>query len=378
MSSPLTGLQIQSHLTPEAELYLSLVRVPVPEPAAEEVVIRIEAAPINPSDISAMMGPADISQIRAEGSGDAVRVVIPMSQSAMAAMSGKVGQKVPAGIEGAGVVVAAGSSDAAQALIGKVVSLSPIGGMYAQYCVANVADLLVMKDGTTPVEAASSFVNPMTALGMMETVRREGHTALVHTAAASNLGQMLNRLCLADGVPIVNVVRTEAQAGILQELGAAHILNSTSPTFLEELNRAVAVVGATICFDVVGGGKLASQILTAMEAAQAGKLSGYHRYGSSVHKQLYISGLLDPSPTELTHSYGLAWGIGGWLLINFLARTDAETIARLKARVADEITTTFASHYTRQISLREALDPEIIAAYRRRATGEKYLVAPQL
>ena len=374
---PATSLQLQSYLTSDAQLRVRLATVPVAQPVAEEVVIRVEAAPINPSDIGAMMGPADISRMRADGSGDAMQVVIPMPPQAMHAMAARVGQPLPAGIEGAGVVVAAGSSPKAQALLGKVVAAST-GAMYAQYRIANVADLLIMKDGATPVEAASSSINPMTALGMLETMHREGHAGLVHTAAASNLGQMLNRICLADGVPLVSIVRSGAQAEILKELGAEHVLDSNSATFLKDLTAAIGATNATLCFDVIGGGKLVSQILTAMEVVQVAKLTGYHRYGSSVHKQVYVSGLLDSSPAALTHTFGVAWGVGGWWLNNFLARIGPEAAGRLRARVTDELTTNFASHYTRTISLREALDPAIIAAYYRRATGEKYLIAPQL
>ena len=249
--------------------------------------------------------------------------------------------------------------------------------MYAQYRVAGLADLLVTKSGTTPAEAASSFINPLTALGMVETMRREGHAGLVHTAAASNLGQMLNRLCLKDGVPLVNIVRSEAQVEVLRAIGAEHVLDSTSTTFLHDLTSAIATTNATLCFDVIGGGKLASQILTAMEVVQAAKNTGHSRYGSNIHKQLYICGLLDVSPTELRHSFGPSWGVGGWLLTNFLSRIGLETTKLLKDRIANELTTTFASHYTRTISLQEALDPAVIAAYHRRATGGKYLIAPQ-
>lgn len=377
MPTPHTSLQLQSFLGSDAQLRLKLAVVPISEPAEDEVVIRVEASPINPSDIGAMIGPADLSRMRAEETGGGCQLVVPMPAAGMRAMAARVDQPFPAGIEGAGVVVGAGSSPNAQALIGKVVAAS-MGGMYAQYRVAKVADLLVTKDGTTPVEAASSFVNPLTALGMVETMYRDGHTALVHTAAASNLGRMLNRVCLADAIPLVNIVRSEAQVGVLREIGATNVLDLNAPTFLHDLAAAVKTTGATLCFDVIGGGKLASQILAAMEAAQMTMLAGYQRYGSSVHKQVYICGLLDTNPTELTHSFGLAWGIGGWLLNNFLLRIGSEATGRLKARVADELGTTFASTYTRTISLREALDPAIVAAYQRRATGEKFLIAPQI
>jgi NADPH2:quinone reductase len=376
VSLPPTSLQLQSRVTSDARLHLDLATVAIAPPADDEVVIRVEAAPINPSDIGAMIGPADVSRIRVEeDSGDAVRVSMPVPTQAMPELAAKVGQLAAAGIEGAGVVVAAGSSPRAQSLMGRVVATNT-GAMYTQYRVAKAADLLVAEDGATPAEAASSFINPLTVLGMLETMRREGHHGLVHTAAASNLGQMLTRLCLADGVPLVTIVRTGAQAELLRGIGAPHVVDSSTATFPEDLTAAIAATDATLCFDVIGGGELASRVLTSMEAVQAGKMTGHHRYGSSVHKQVYICGLLDAAPTRLTHTYGLAWGVGGWLLDNFLTRIGAEAAGRLKDRVAGELTTTFASRYARTISLREALDPAVITAYHRRATGQKYLIAP--
>jgi NADPH2:quinone reductase len=377
MPLPATGLQLQHLLTPDAELKLGLAPVPIPKPADDEVVIRIEAAPINPSDVRAMIGPADISQMRVEGTGDATRLAIPFPPDAMRGLAGRVGKAMPAGIEGAGVVVAAGASPRAQELIGRVVAVAMFGGgMYAEYRVARIADLLVTKAGTTPAEAASSFVNPLTALAMVETLYREGHGGLVHTAAASNLGQMLNRLCIADGIPLVNIVRRESQAQLLKEMGAAHVALSTSASFIEDLKDSIAATNATLCFDAVGGGELVSQILDAMEAVQRDAMGAYDRHGSALNKQVFIYGLLAAGPTLLTHSYGSAWGVNGWLLPQFLARIGPAAAGRLKNRVANELTTTFASHYTRTISLREALDPDTIKAYCRHATGEKYLIAP--
>ncbi len=323
-----------------------------------------------------MLGGADVANSRV-GGGDQIEVIIPVPAAAMGALSAKVGQRLPAGIEGAGTIVAAGNFPEAQALIGKVVALSG-GAMYAQYRVANIADLFLVKDGTMPVEAASSFINPLTALGMLDTMRREAYSGLVHTAAASNLGQMLNRACLKDGIPLVNIVRSRAQVELLQAIGAEHIVDSTSESFLQDLHAAIVATDATLCFDVISGGKLASQVLTAMEAAQSAKLGAYSRYGSAVHKQVYICGQLNGSPTELMHGFGLSWSVGGWLLTNYLAKIGATEAKRLSNRVAEELTTTFASHYTRIISLREAMDPLIIKAYHRRATGEKYLIAPHM
>lgn len=376
MTLPSSGLQLRSSLYTDGELRIFLTDEPIGNPGADEVLIRVEAAPINPSDLSAIKGEADISLIRSDGSGGKPQLSIPMAPADMAMMAPRLDEApAPAGNEGAGIVIAAGSSPEAQALIGRVVAVSS-GAMYAQYKVANIRELLVLKEGTTPVEAASSFVNPLTALSMVETMRREGHTALVHTAAASNLGQMLNRLCIADGVPLVNIVRSSAQADILRDIGAEYVLNSSSPTFLDELKSALEATNATLCFDAISGGELASQILASMEAVQAAKLSSFQRYGSAVHKQVYCYGVLNISPTLLSRTYGMAWGVSGWLLPHFLERAGPEVAVRLMERVASEIKTTFASHYTRTISLREFLDPEIFTAFHRRATGEKYLVAP--
>ncbi|RZJ77933.1 MAG: NADH oxidase, partial [Brevundimonas sp.] len=282
---------------------------------------------------------------------------------------------MPVGNEGAGVVVAAGASPAAQALLGKTVAV--IGGaMFSQYRTMNTASCMLLPDDASAADGASSFVNPLTALSMVETMRMEGHTALVHTAAASNLGQMLNRVCLADGVELVNIVRSPAQAEILRKIGAKHIVDSSAESFMDDLTDALAETGATLAFDAIGGGKLAGQILVAMETAINRSAGSYSRYGSSVHKQVYIYGMLDNRPTELGRAMGMAWGVGGWLLTPFLGKIGREGSARLRQRVAAELKTTFASHYVREISLAETLKPEIIAAYNRRATGEKYLINP--
>jgi NADPH:quinone reductase-like Zn-dependent oxidoreductase len=304
-----------------------------------------------------------------------VKVTAPLTPQAVRALAARIDQSMPVGNEGAGVVIAAGSSPEAQALMGKTVALLG-GAMYAQHRLAKAAEVLVLPADATPAEGASCFVNPLTALGMTETMRREGHSALVHTAAASNLGQMLVKICLADGIPLVNIVRSAEQAKILKDLGATHVLDSTAPNFMEQLVAAVAETGATIAFDAIGGGKLAGQILNAMEAAINQKGGAYSRYGSAVHKQVYIYGGLDIGPTELTRAFGMAWGIGGWLLTYFLQKIGPADAQKLRERVARELKTTFASHYTAEISLEEALKPEVIAAYNKRATGEKYLVNP--
>lgn len=374
---PATGLQLRSLLTKEGVLEISLARVPVAEPAADEVVIRVDATPINPSDLGLLIGPADMSKATVSGSGEHIKVTAQMPTPAMRMMGARFDQSLPVGNEGAGVVVKAGSSKEAQALLGKTVATFG-GAMYAQYRTAKAADALVMKDGTTAAEAASCFVNPLTSLGMVETMKREGHKAIVHTAAASNLGQMLSKLCAKDGVPLVNIVRSEEQEKILRNIGAKHVCNSTAPTFQDDLVKALVETKATLAFDAIGGGKLGSQILTAMEIAASRDASSYSRYGSTTFKQLYIYGGLDMSPTELSRSYGFSWAVGGWLLTPFLMKAGPAEVVRLRQRVVDEIKTTFASHYTRTISLVDALKLENIQAYNRRATGEKFLINPSL
>jgi NADPH:quinone reductase-like Zn-dependent oxidoreductase len=352
-----------------------LVSVPTPVPAADEVVVRIEGTPINPSDLGLLLGAADLAGARFGGSLEMPVVTAPVPAGRMASMAGRLGESMPVGNEGAGIVVAAGESAAAQALLGRLVAA--IGGaMYSQYRCVKVADCLVLPDGANAADGASCFVNPLTALGMVETMRREGHSALVHTAAASNLGQMLNRICLADGVKLVNIVRSAAQADLLRGIGAAHVCDSSAPDFVADLTRAVTETGATLAFDAIGGGPLAGQILTAMEAAANARATVYSRYGSTVHKQVYIYGALDLRPTELVRNFGMIWGVGGWLLTPFLMKISAADRQRLRDRVAAELKTTFASHYTAEISLAEALQPDVLAAYAKRATGEKYLINP--
>jgi NADPH:quinone reductase-like Zn-dependent oxidoreductase len=370
-----TGLELRSLIKKSGELEISLASVPIPEPGPDEILIRVEASPINPSDLGLLVGAADMSTAKASGSGDATVVTAKVPDGAMKAMAGRLDESMPVGNEGAGVVVKAGSSDAAQALLGKTVAM--IGGaMYAQYRCLRGKDVLPLPAGTTPAEGASCFVNPLTSLGMVETMRREGHKALVHTAAASNLGQMLNKICLKDGVELVNIVRSAEQGDILRKLGAKHVVDSTAPTFMDDLTNALVETGATLAFDAIGGGRLAGQILTCMETAANKTAKVYSRYGSSVHKQVYIYGGLDMRPTELVRSFGMAWGIGGWLLFPFLQKIGPADGARLRQRVVDELKTTFASHYTQVVSLQEALQLPNIAAYGKRATGEKYLINP--
>ena len=370
-----TGLQLRSLIKKSGDLEISLVRVPTPEPGPDEVVVRVEAAPINPSDLGLLVGAADMTTAKLSGTKEEPVITAKLSEAGMKAMAGRLDESMPVGNEGAGVVIKTGSSDSAKALMGKTVAM--IGGaMYSQYRCLRVAECLPLPAGTTPAEGASCFVNPLTSLGMTETMRREGHKALVHTAAASNLGQMLNKICLKDGIGLVNIVRSAQQAEILRRIGAKHVVDSTAPTFMDDLTEALVQTGATLAFDAIGGGKLAGQILTAMETAVNKTAKVYSRYGSSVHKQVYIYGGLDLGPTILNRAFGMAWGIGGWLLFPFLQKIGPADGAKLRQRVVDELKTTFASHYTQVVSLPEALQPNHIAVYAKRATGEKYLIDP--
>jgi NADPH:quinone reductase-like Zn-dependent oxidoreductase len=370
-----TGLQLRSLIKKSGELEISLASVAIPELAENEVLVRVEATPINPSDLGLLVGAADMATAKASGTKDMPVVTAKVPEASMKAMGGRLDESLPVGNEGAGVVVKTGASDAAKALMGKTVSM--IGGaMYAQYRTMRAKDCLVLPAGTTAAEGASWFVNPLTALGMTETMRREGHTALVHTAAASNLGQMLNKICLKDGIGLVNIVRSREQADILRKIGAKHVVDSGAPEFMDDLTNALVETGATLAFDAIGGGKLASQILTCMEISANKTAKVYSRYGSSVHKQVYIYGSLDPRPVELNRAFGMAWGVGGWLLTPFLQKIGPADGERLRQRVAAELKTTFASHYTQVVSLQEALQLSHIAVYAKRATGEKYLINP--
>lgn len=375
-SVPSKGRQLRTLVKPEGELELSITDVDIREPGDDEVVVRVEATPINPSDLGLLVGAADLSTLSSSGSADRPVLTAKIPEPGMRAMTARVGQSLAVGNEGAGTVVAAGKSDAAQALLGKTVTA--LGGeFYADYRILNVAQVMALPEDASAREGASCFVNPLTALSFPETMRMEGHKGLVHTAAASNLGQMLNKICIADGVPLVNIVRKQEQEKILRDLGAKYVLNSSDDDFMEKLIDALAETGATLGFDAIGGGKLAGQILTAMEAA-ASRGSEYSRYGSASPKHVYIYGRLDVSPTIIPPGVGMAWSAGGYLLTYFLQKIGGEGRAKLRKRVMDELKTTFASHYTDEISLTEALDPETLKTYNAKRTGEKFLINPTL
>ncbi|HIB75684.1 MAG TPA: NADH oxidase [Gammaproteobacteria bacterium] len=366
--------QIRSEVTKEGKLLLSVERTAMPEPKEDEVLIRIEASPINPSDLGLLIGPADVSSMSVSGEGENAVVTMDIPEGLLRMLETRLDQSLPVGNEGGGVVVKAGHKDL-EDLVGKTVGVAG-GSMYSQYRCVNAASCFVMHEGVTSAESASCFVNPLTALGMVETMRLENHSALVHTAAASNLGQMLIKICLDEDVPLVNIVRKEEHVDMLNSLGAKFVCNSSKDTFIQDLVNALVETGATIGFDATGGGKLAGQILTAMEVAANQTATDYNRYGSNTFKQVYIYGGLDRSPTTLNRAFGFSWSLGGWLLTPFIGRIGPERFEELKQKVADEIKTTFASHYTKEISLEEVLQPDNINVYSKQATGEKYLVNP--
>ncbi|MPS70139.1 zinc-binding dehydrogenase [Novosphingobium aerophilum] len=367
-----TGRELRSTID-DGKLTLSLEQVRIDDPADDEIVVRVEAAPINPSDLGLLLGPADIATLERRDGGDG-SLTFDIPPARLAGVAARLGQSMPVGNEGAGTVVAAGRN--AAALEGRRVGMIG-GGMYADYRRIKASEVIPLPEGATAASGASMFVNPLTALGFVETARREGHKAIIHTAAASNLGQMLQKVCLRDGIPLVNIVRSTQQADILNEIGAAHVINSKDDDFAARLAEAVEQTGATLAFDAIGGGTLGSDIMQAMEQAQVRAMPEYNRYGSPVFKQLYIYGALDTSPTILNRlAFGFQWGVSGWLLFPFLQKAGPEVVARLRRRVIDELTTTFASKYTRVIGLAEALEPDVLQAYERKATGEKFLIDP--
>ncbi len=367
------GLELRSHVSAAGELKLSLEDVTIPDPASGEVVVQVQAAPINPSDLGLLLGPADLSTLLAGGTAERPVLTARIPAGLMGYMKPRLEQSLAVGNEGAGLVVQAGTG--AEHLLGKIVSMRS-GGTYAQFRKLAARECIELPKGAAAADGASMFVNPLTALAMVEAMRREGHTALVHTAAASNLGQMLNRICMADGVALVNIVRSAAQAAILHDLGARIVLDSTEGDFFAKLEAALAETGATIAFDAIGGGTLANTILHAMEAAANRNATAYSRYGSSVLKQVYIYGMLDTGPTTLDRGYGLSWSVSGFLITPFLAKIGAADAAKLQDRVKRELTTTFASYYTDTVSLAGALQPETVRAYARKATGTKFLIDP--
>lgn len=374
---PNSGRQLRTEVTSAGELKLNLVNVDTVEPKSEQVVVRVEASPINPSDLGLLLGMADVSTAKQVGSDDNPAISAQVPEKILPSLRARWDESMPVGNEGGGVVVAAGDSEAAQALLGKTVGVLG-GAMYGEYRTLHLSQCLAMHEGVTPRESASCFVNPLTALGMVETMKQEGFKALIHTAAASNLGQMLQKICINDGVDLVNIVRKPEQAELLRSIGAAHVCDSSQDTFVDDLTAAIVATGAYLAFDATGGGELANQILVAMEAAANKTATEYSRYGSTQDKQVYIYGGLERRPTTLTRGYGMQWSVGGWLLTPFLQKIGAQRAQELRQRVADEIKTTFASSYTEEISLAQALQVDVLQTYALQATGKKFLINPTL
>ncbi|WP_186081112.1 zinc-binding dehydrogenase [Burkholderia gladioli] len=373
---PTSALELRSLITSQGQLRLWLETAPVPAPADDEILVRIEAAPVNPSDILGLLGPADIATLARDAAAQPPVTTADVPAELLASAAARHDLPLSLGNEGAGIVVAAG--DRARHLLGRAVALRSPLGAYAQYRAVAAAEVLVLPEGTAPEAGASALINPMTALSMLETMRVEGHTALIHTAAASNLGQMLVKICAADGVPLVNVVRNASQVALLRELGAQYVLDSGAADFDSALVEAIEATGATLAFDAIGGGDMAERLLTAMGVVTTRRMTRYDRYGSSTHRQVYLYGTLDPSPTILTRRSGLAWGVGGWLLTWRLRQFGEAAAARMRERIVAELETTFASRYGERITLAQLVEPETIRRYTRRATGEKFLVAPNL
>ncbi len=375
MSTISNARQLFTTITEDDTLVLSIEPLEVAEPEDDQVVVEMKATPINPSDLGLLLGPADMSTARSETVDGRPALVADIRPEFKRMVQGRVGKKLSIGNEGAGVVVAAGASAHAQSLLGKTVTL--VGGqMYRTHRVMSAAHALPLPDGADPAEGASLFVNPMTVQGFLDTMRSEGHTAIVHTAAASNLGQMLAKHCLREGVPLVAIVRKDEQRALLAELGVTHIVDSSKESFMSDLIDAIADTGATLGFDAVGGGKLANQILIAMEQALIRRGEDASIYGTPVHKQVYVYGRLDMSPQVLTPSYGMYWGVGGWLLTPHLQRAGMERTIEMRRYTIAERNGIFASHYSQTISLDDMIDPDVARGYERKATGEKYLIDP--
>ena len=369
-------LQLQSCVDDEGYIECALFEVEIADPGADEVLIEVEAAPINPSDLGLMFGIADTDTAEACERNGYPAVRVPLPPALYKAMAARQGLWLPAGNEGAGKVIAAGESDGAQALLGKRVGAFG-GEFFAHYRSVPAMQCLPLNDDVSAEEGASCFVNPMTALGFVETAKLEGHKAIVHAAAASNLGQMLNRICLEDGIPLVNIVRSDEQVALLKHQGADMVINASDTDFSAQLRAALESTGATVAFDPIGGGPLSNSILSAMEAAAQKRMPVWSRYGSEEFKQVYIYGMLDPSPTTLTLGYGFAWSVGGWLLTPFLQRAGLERLGAMRHRVQQGLKSTFASHYSHRTSLEGALAVEAVKLYGKKATAQKTLIEPR-
>jgi NADPH:quinone reductase len=370
---PTSGRALRSLISANGHFSLFLEEVETGPLAPGELLVAIEAAPVNPSDIGAMLGPADLASLRCEGEGETRLLVGIVPEGALPSVQGRLGQAMPVGLEGAGTVIAASGEHAH--LVGRKVGCFG-GGMYSQFRRLGRKDCIVLPENVSAREGASCFVNPQTALGMIMDMRRGGHSALVHTAAASNLGQMLNRICQEDGIGLVNIVRSGKQEALLRDQGAQWVCNSQATDFGDRLTDAIGATGATVAFDAVGGGTLAGEILAAMERAVSRSGSEFSRYGSATLKQVHIYGGLDRSPTVIDRSFGMAWTAGGWLLLTFLETMTPDELAAMRDRIAAGLKTIFASSYEKTLALTDLLVPDTIRRLSARGTGCKGLIAP--
>ncbi|KZX58744.1 NADH oxidase [Halioglobus sp. HI00S01] len=364
-----TTAQIISTLA-EGKLTVEVAQTELPEPKGSQILVKMEAAPINPSDLAVLTGPADLAG--AEYSPG--RFVADMPEPFYSGQKARHGMRLPVGNEGAGEVVAAGDDEYAQSLIGQRVACVP-GTAYSEYCIADAMLSLPLGELSSE-QGASAFVNPMTALGFVETARAAGQNAIIHTAAASNLGQMLLKICQEDDIALVNIVRKSEQADMLRDMGATHVVNSADEDFFSQLCAAIEETGAYFGFDPIGGGQMTDTCFRAMEQVAARNMSEYSRYGSDQAKKMFIYGRLDLGPTILTPAYGFGWTLSGWLLTPFLQQAGMETVLRMRQRVLEGLTTTFASSYKRKVNLEEMLTREAVLEYSQMKTGEKYLVTP--
>lgn len=365
-----TGKQIFTTLESDGTLTIELAESQFPEPKGNQVLVKMEAAPINPSDLALLTGPADLEN--AEYSPG--KIVAKMPEPFNSGAKGRHGQRLPVGNEGAGEVIATGDGDMAKALLGKRVACVP-GTAFSEYAIADATMCLPLGD-ISARDGASAFVNPMTALGFVETAKMEGAKSILHTAAASNLGQMLVRICQEDDMPLVNIVRREEQVRLLQDMGAEHIVNSGADDFMRQLRESIDETDAFFGFDPIGGGQMVDHCFKAMEQVAVSKMTEFSRYGSNQAKKMHIYGRLDLGPTILTPSYGFGFTLTGWLLTPFLQSAGMETVMRMRQRVLDNLTTTFKSSYTKEVTLEGMLEKDAVLQYRQMRTGEKYLVTP--
>jgi NADPH:quinone reductase len=368
---PTPARQIVSTLNADATMTIEVAEAALPDPGPRAVIVAVEAAPINPSDIAGLYGPA----LLAEADYSDGKIVAAVPAAAMKAQAGRIGQPTVFGNEGAGTVIAAGSDPAAQALLGKRVACWPGGGTFASHVAVPLGACIALPDSASIENASASFVNPVTALGFVETMRAKGYHALVQTAAASNLGQMLVRICEEDNIALVNIVRKPEQVALLKGLGAQWVLDSSQPDFDAALVAAIAETQAYCGFDAIGGGDMAGRVIAAMERA-ASQSGPFSRYGSAQRKHLFVYGRLDLSPMVIPPSIGFSWDMSAWLLFPFLDEIGPAASRALSERVIAGIDTTFASHFSQRLSLAGVLERDAALAINARRTGEKALILP--